>query len=71
MVDAIARKWLWQVLGDEATLLGMGEEIRRFLPASCADDGLIKSRDSVLLQSSLDILIGLFLLMRLHPSKLC
>ena len=60
MVDAIVREWLRQVLGDEAAHSGIGDEVRRFLAAFYADDGLIQSRDPVLLQSSFDILIGLF-----------
>ena len=59
-VGAIVWKWICQVLGDEATSLGMGENLWRFLAAFYADNGLIQSRDLVLLQSFFDILIGLF-----------
>ena len=60
MVDAIVREWLRQVLGDKAAIEGIGEEVWRFLAAFYADDGLIQSRDPVLLQSSFNILIALF-----------
>ena len=59
-VGAIVWKWICQVLGDEATSLGMGENLWRFLAAFHADDGLVQSKDPVLLKSSSDILISLF-----------
>ena len=59
-MDAIVRGWLQQVLGDDAVQKDIGEEVRRVLSAFYADDGLIQSRNPVLLQISFDILIGLF-----------
>ena len=60
MVDAIVREWLRQTFGDEVAGSGLGEEIRSFLAAFYADDGLIQGRDPVLLQSAFDVLIELF-----------
>ena len=60
MVDAIVREWLRQVLGDEVACSGIGAEIQVFLAAFYADDGLIQSRDPVILQSSFNILVKLF-----------
>ena len=39
---------------------GIGEEIRSFLVAFYADDGILQSRDPVRLQTAADILVGLF-----------
>ena len=47
-------------MGDEAACSGIGAEIRSFLAAFYVDDGLIQSRDPVLLQTSFNILIELF-----------
>jgi len=60
MVDAIVREWLRQVLGEEAAKSGISEEVRGFLAAFYADDGLVQSRCPDQLQSSFDILIALF-----------
>ena len=49
MVDVIVCEWLRQVLGVGAMLTGIGEEIRKFLAAFYADDGLVLARCSVLL----------------------
>ena len=38
----------------------VGEEIREFLAAFYADDGLVQSRDPVRLQALLDTLVSLF-----------
>ena len=48
--------------------MGIGEEVWRFLVAFYADDGLIQSRYSVLLQSSFVILISLFDLLGLKTN---
>ena len=40
--------------------VGVGEEIRQFLAAFYADDGLVQSRDPARLQASLDTLVSLF-----------
>ena len=60
MVDAIVREWLRQVLGEEVAKSGVGSQIREFLVAFYADDGLIQARCPDMLQSSFDILISLF-----------
>ena len=60
MVDAIVREWLRRTIGDGAMAAGIGEEIRSFLAAFYADDGLIQSRDPARLQTSLDTLVSLF-----------
>ena len=60
MVDAIVQEWLCQIFGDEVAASGIGVEIRSFLAAFFADDGLVQSRDPVFLQHSFDILIDLF-----------
>ena len=39
---------------------GVGEEIRRFLAALYADNGLVQSRYPVMIQTSLDALVSLF-----------
>ena len=39
---------------------GIGEEIRSFLVAFYADNGLLQLRDLVHLQAAADILVGLF-----------
>jgi exonuclease III len=60
MVDAVVREWLRQVLGEDVARSGVGEEIRHFLVAFYADDGLIQARCPERLQSAFDILIELF-----------
>ena len=47
MVDAIMREWLRRTLGNGAVVVGVGEEIRQFLAAFYADDGLVQSSDPV------------------------
>ena len=42
MVDAVVREWLRQTLGNEAMTSGIGEEIRSFLAAFYADDGILQ-----------------------------
>ena len=49
-----------QTLGDEAKTVGVGKEIRQFLVAFYADDGLVQSRGPVRLHASLDTLGALF-----------
>ena len=60
MVDAIVGECLRQVLGAGAMLTSIREEIRRFLAAFCADDGLVQSRCPVQLQLLLDVVVALF-----------
>ena len=60
MVDAIVQEWLLRTLDNGAMTVGVGEEIRQFLAAFYADDGLVQSRDLVRLQASLDTLVALF-----------
>ena len=60
MVDAVVREWLRQTLGNEAITSGIGEEIRSFLAAFYADDGILQSWDPIRLQTAADILVGLF-----------
>ena len=60
MVDAIVREWLRRIVGSGAMTVGVGEEIRQFLAAFYADNGLVQSRDPVRLQASLDTLVALF-----------
>ena len=64
-MDDVVRERLRQILGDEVASSGLREEIRQILAALYADVGLIQSRDPVFLQSSFDILIGLFVRVRL------
>ena len=58
--DICRRQWLRQVLGEDVARSGVGEEIRHFLVAFYADDGLIQARCPERLQSAFDILIELF-----------
>ena len=60
MVDAIVREWLRRTIGNGAMTVVIGEEIRSFLAAFYADDGLIQSRDPARLQTSLNTLVSLF-----------
>ena len=59
-VDAVVREWLHQMLGDDAARQGIGDEVAKRLVAFYIEDGLVASRDPVWLQSSFDILVGLF-----------
>jgi hypothetical protein len=59
-VDAVVREWLHQVLGDDAARGGIGDDVAEWLVAFYIDDGLVASRDPVWLQSSFDVLVGLF-----------
>jgi hypothetical protein len=60
MVDAIVREWLRQVLDMDAARLGYGEAVRRFLAIFYANDGYVAARCPRELQTSMDILVGLF-----------
>ena len=60
MVDAVVREWLRIELGEEAARSGIGYELRSLLPAFYADDGLLASRDPVLLQQAMKSLVELF-----------
>lgn len=60
MVDAVVHKWLRETLGKEAANSGIGLEIRRLLTAFYVDNGLIASRDPVLLQDAFNTPVGLF-----------
>ena len=60
MVDDVVREWLRATLDEEIAKSGLRREIRSFLAAFYADDGLIQGRDPVQLQASFDVLIGLF-----------
>jgi hypothetical protein len=59
-VDAVVREWLHQMLGDDAARQGIGDEVAKWMVAFYIDNGLVASRDPVWLQSSFDILVGLF-----------
>jgi hypothetical protein len=58
-VDAVVREWLWQCLGDNTALLGIGEAVRDHVVAFFVDNGLVAARCSKWLQSSFTILINL------------
>ena len=60
MVDAVVREWLRIELGEEASRSGIGYELRSLLAAFYADDGLLASRDPVLLQRAMKSLVELF-----------
>ncbi len=57
-VDAVVREWLHQVLGDDNTHGGIGDDDAEWLVAFYIDDGLVASRDPVWLQSSSDVLVS-------------
>jgi hypothetical protein len=59
-VDAVVREWLHQTLGDDAARQGIGDEVAKWMVAFYIDDGLVASWDPVWLQSSFNILVGLF-----------
>jgi hypothetical protein len=67
-VDAVVREWLHQVLGDDAMRGGIGDDVAKWLVAFYIDNGLVASRDPVWLQSSFDILVGLFERIRLFTN---
>ena len=50
MVDAIVWEWIRKTLGTNAMTTGIGKEIRWFLAAFYADNGLLQSRDPVLIE---------------------
>ena len=58
MVDAVVREWLRQTLGNEAMTNGIGKEIRSFLAAFYADDGILQSGDPVRLQTAAEIRVS-------------
>jgi hypothetical protein len=58
-VDAVIREWLCWMLGKEAAQ-GRFEEASREIVAFFVDDGLVRSRNPVWLQSALQVLVILF-----------
>ena len=60
MVDGVVQEWLRRTIGDGAMTVRVGEEIRQFLAAFYANNGLVQSRDPARLQASLDTLVSLF-----------
>ncbi len=59
-VDAVVREWVHQVLGDDTACGGIGDDVPEWLVLFYIDDGHVASRDPVWLQSSVDVLVGLF-----------
>jgi hypothetical protein len=59
-VDSIVREWLWQCLGDNAALLGIGEAVHDHVVTFFVNDRLVAARCPEWLQSSFTILINLF-----------
>jgi hypothetical protein len=59
-VDAVVREWLWQCLGDDAALLGIGEAMSDRVVVFFVNHGLVVARCPEWLQSSFTILINLF-----------
>jgi hypothetical protein len=69
-VDAVIREWLWRTIDKEAAhgrFAGASREIVVFF----VDNGLVRSRDPVWLQSTLNVLITLFesIGLRMNPDK--
>ena len=60
MLDAIVREWLRWTSRNGSMTAGVGEEIRHFLAAFYANNGLFQWRDPVRLHASLDTLVALF-----------
>jgi hypothetical protein len=58
-VDAVIREWLRWTLGKEAAQ-GRFEEASREIVALFVDNGLVRLRDPVWLQSALQVLVILF-----------
>jgi hypothetical protein len=58
-VDAVIREWLWRMMNKEAAN-GIFAEASREIVAFFVDNGLVRSRDPIWLQVTLDILIILF-----------
>ena len=46
VVDAIVMEWLCQVLGEEASMMGIGASIRYFVALFYAGDGYLASTDT-------------------------
>jgi hypothetical protein len=59
-VNVVVREWLWQCLGDDAALLGIGEAVRDYVVTFFVNNGLVAARCPEWLQSSFTILINLF-----------
>jgi hypothetical protein len=59
-VDAVVREWLWQCLGDNSALMGIGGAVHDHVVAFFVDDRLVMARCLEWLQSSFTILINLF-----------
>jgi hypothetical protein len=69
-VDALIREWLWRTIDKEAThgrFAGASREIVAFF----VDNRLVRSRDLVWLQGTLNILVTLFeiISLRTNPDK--
>lgn len=63
LVDAVVRKMLRRLYGDDAARYGVGtleELVRAFLVLFYVDDGYIAGRDPEVLQQALNLLIPLF-----------
>ena len=60
MVDAVVRGWLHTILGPDAARDRYGKEICTLMVIFYADDVLLASRDPVLFQQALDVIVGLF-----------
>ena len=60
VVDAVVRKWLRRAIGDDAAKDGVAQMAAKFIALFYVDDGFIASRNPVLLQKCLDILVSVF-----------
>jgi hypothetical protein len=67
-VNTVVREWLHQTLGDDAARQGIGDKVAKWMVAFYIDNGSVASRDPVWLQSSFDILVGLFERIRLFTN---
>jgi hypothetical protein len=69
-VNVVIREWLWRTIDNDATH-GRFAEASREIVAFFVDDGLVGSRDPVLLQSALNVLVILFesISLRTNPDK--
>ncbi len=69
-VDAVIREWLWRRMDEEAVHERFAEASREIV-AFFVDDGLVRSRDPIWLQSTLNILVILFesICLRTNPDK--
>jgi hypothetical protein len=69
-VDAVIREWLCRTINEKAAS-GVFSEACREIVAFFVDNGLVRSRDPIWLQSAMDILITLFegIGLRTNPDK--